>query len=370
MSDVIVPFNDLNLRFAHRSEALVDAARRVIESGWVVLGGELTKFQTDFAAYVGASHCIGVATGTDAIELGLRAIGVKAGSKVGIVANAAMYSYTALQAIGADPIFMDVDADTRCATADAVEGAIDAGAKFVVVTHLYGLLTDEIDAITAICAARDVLLFEDCAQAHGAVRKGKMAGTYGAASSFSFYPTKNLGAIGDGGAVITSDDAIAERLSALRQYGWSSKYNVTVENGTNSRLDEIQAAFLSVFLADLNVETEERRALANRYSREITNPNVQTQALRGEEFVGHLYVLTADNRDGLREHLKAHGVLTDVHYPIADHKQPILLGRDFSDVSLPVTERLCDTVLSLPCYPGITDEKAGHVIKAVNAWGG
>lgn len=368
MQDVLVPFNDLKLRFAPHQEALVEAARRVIESGWVVLGAELTKFEVDFAEYLGATHAIGVATGTDAIEIGLRAIGVESQSKVGIVANAAMYSYIALQAIGAEPIFMDVDVETRCATLSSVKTAIDAGAQFVVITHLYGLLSEDIQAITDLCLDRGVGLFEDCAQAHGASRAGKMAGSFGAAASFSFYPTKNLGAIGDGGAIVTHDDGVADRVKTLRQYGWSSKYTVEVRNGTNSRLDEIQAAFLSVFLLDLDANTRNRRDTANRYSREITHANVVTPYEMGDEYVAHLYVVASQDRDGLRDHLKENGVLTDVHYPIADHKQPILRDR-YGDVELPVTEQLCDTVLSLPCYPNMSDEQVTKVIDAVNAWG-
>ena len=369
MTDVFVPFNDLNSRFQPHLSALAEAAREVIDSGWVVLGTRLTDFESEFAKYLGAEHCVGVATGTDAIELGLRAVGVEAGSKVGIVANAAMYSYVALQAIGAEPVFMDVDRRTRCATLEAAEAALDAGAEFIVITHLYGLLSPQTEAIAELCERRGATLFEDCAQAHGAKRGGRAAGTFGAASSFSFYPTKNLGAIGDGGAVVTNSGEVADRVRTLRQYGWSTKYTVSTPQGTNSRLDEMQAAFLLIFLKDLDRDTDRRREIANSYSSGITHPAVTIPDELDESHVAHLYVVEADKRDSLREHLKAHDVMCDVHYPVADHHQPILVD-EYGGVSLPETERLCDTVLSLPCFPGLDDAQVGKVVDAVNSWPG
>lgn len=202
------------------------SVQRVVDSGWVVLGPEVKRFETAFAEYLQAGHCVSVANGTDAIELALKALGVADGDQVATVANAGMYTTTSVLAIGATPLFMDVDLDTHVVTLASVKQAIEAGAKAVVVTHLYGLAVPDIKAIAAYCAAHKVALLEDCAQAHGAERDGQRVGTFGDASSFSFYPTKNLGALGDGGAVVTNSAAIAQRVAQLRQYGWSSKYCV------------------------------------------------------------------------------------------------------------------------------------------------
>ena len=367
MATPVIPFNDLSVRYAAYAAELGAAAQRVIDSGWVVMGRELSAFESAFADYVGAPHCIGVASGTDALELGLRSVGVGAGDRVALVANAAMYGYTALQAIGAKPAFMDVDAGSHCATAAGVERALDEGVRAVLVTHLYGQLCPDIEAIAALCDARGVALFEDCAQAHGARRDGRNAGTFGAAASFSFYPTKNLGAIGDGGAVVCRDDDTADTLRALRQYGWSEKYTVTRAHGRNSRLDEMQAAFLSIFLPQLDADNAARRTVARRYTAGIGHPRIITPPIGREDHVAHLYVVQCDDRAGLREHLRAHGVATDIHYPVPDHHQPILRER-YGSVSLPVTERLCDTVLSLPCFPGLRDDQVDAVIDAVNGW--
>lgn len=244
--------NDLSARINQYQEQIKDAIARVVASGWVVLGPEVKQFERDFAAYLGVSECVSVGNGTDAIELGLKAIGVSAGDRVATVANASMYTTTALLAIGAVPFFMDVALESRCASVADVEQALDAGVNAVVITHLYGLACPDTVAIASLCSARGIPLFEDCAQAHGAIIDGKRVGTFGVAASFSFYPTKNLGALGDGGAVVTSDPAVAARTRALRQYGWSEKYKVDVSGARNSRLDEMQAAILNAFLPGLD----------------------------------------------------------------------------------------------------------------------
>ncbi|HAV35374.1 MAG TPA: erythromycin biosynthesis sensory transduction protein eryC1 [Massilia sp.] len=359
--------NDLSARIAQCQEQIKAAVNRVVDSGWLVLGPEVKQFETAFAAYLGASDCITVANGTDAIELGLKALGVAPGDQVATVANASMYTTTALLAIGAEPFFMDVDLDSRCATLAEVTRALDAGVKAVVVTHLYGLAAPEIVQIAALCAQRGVPLFEDCAQAHGASVDGKRTGTFGAAASFSFYPTKNLGALGDGGAVVTSDASIAERMRALRQYGWSEKYKVQVAGARNSRLDEMQAAILGAFLPGLDAANARRRAIAERYSAELNHPEVQVPNASGAAYVGHLYVVRSPRRDALRAHLREAGIASDVHYPIPDHRQP-LFGDRYADLRLENTERLAADILTLPCYPEMSDENVGRVIAAVNAW--
>lgn len=360
--------NDLSARIGQYQDKIQAAVARVIASGWVVLGPEVKQFEQNFAAYLGAADCISVANGTDAIELGLKALGVRAGDSVATVANASMYTTTALLAIGAEPFFMDVDLDSRCASLAEVTRAVDAGVKVVVVTHLYGVAAPEIAQIAAFCAERGVPLFEDCAQAHGAAIGGKRTGTFGAASSFSFYPTKNLGALGDGGAVVTSDPAIAARMRALRQYGWSDKYKVDVAGARNSRLDEMQAAILSAFLPGLDAANARRLAIAERYRAGLRHPEVDVPQAGGESYVGHLYVVRSARRDALRAYLREAGIASEVHYPIPDHRQPVF-GDRYAAVRLENTERLASDILTLPCYPEMSDADVDRVVAAVNGWG-
>lgn len=360
--------NDLSARIGQYQEQIQAAVGRVIASGWVVLGPEVKQFEQAFATYLGAANCISVANGTDAIELGLKALGVVAGDRVATVANASMYTTTALLAIGAEPYFMDVDLDSRCASLAEVMRAVDAGVKAVVLTHLYGLAAPDTVAIAALCSQRGVMLFEDCAQAHGAELDGRRTGTFGAAASFSFYPTKNLGALGDGGAVVTSDAAIGARMRALRQYGWSDKYKVDVAGARNSRLDEMQAAILSAFLPGLDAANARRREITDRYSATLKHEDVQVPAPAGAASVGHLYVIRSTRRDALKAHLRSANIAADVHYPIPDHRQPVFGGR-YDAIVLPNTERLAEEILTLPCYPEMHDADVDGVVAAVNGWG-
>jgi aminotransferase EvaB len=363
----MLSINDLSAHLHAYQNQLMTAANRVIESGWVVLGPNVKQFEVAFARYLGASHCISLGNGTDAIELALKALGVERGDCVATVANAGMYTSTALLAIGAEPLYMDVDQQSRNVTINEVSKAIDAGVKAVVVTHLYGLAVPQIREIATLCNSRGVRLLEDCAQAHGAKVAGQRAGTFGDAASFSFYPTKNLGALGDGGAVVTNTPEIAEQVSRLRQYGWTSKYRVEHAGARNSRLDEMQAAFLSVFLPDLDTANERRRSIATQYSQAICHPDVQVPIIYGDDYVAHLYVIQSARRDALRVHLQANDIGTDIHYPIPDYRQPVF-GRRYASVFLQNTERLSDEILTLPCYPEMTDKQIGLVIDAVNAW--
>ncbi len=359
--------NDLSARIRANEQAIVAAINSVIASGWFVLGPHVRKFEASFAQYLGAAHCVSVANGTDAIELALRAMGVKTGDRVATVANAGMYTTTATLAIGAEPFFIDVDLGTRNTTLSEVERAIDAGVKAVVVTHLYGLATPEIRQITQLCAEKGVKLLEDCAQAHGSSVDGRRVGTFGDAASFSFYPTKNLGAIGDGGAVVTNNVEIANTLSLLRQYGWTEKYRVEMAGGRNSRLDEIQAAILLALLPRLDASNARRREVATRYNAYVSHPHVVVPSWKGPEYVGHLYVIRSAYRDELRAHLRNSGISSDVHYPILDYRQPVF-GDRFAGVRLPNSERLATEILTLPCYPEMTDDEVGRVVDAVNSW--
>jgi dTDP-4-amino-4,6-dideoxygalactose transaminase len=262
---------------------------------------------------------------------------------------------------------MDVDFVTRVVTLLEVVRAVDAGAKAVVVTHLYGLAIPEISLIAKYCREKGVLLLEDCAQAHGAKVNHQLVGTFGDAASFSFYPTKNLGALGDGGAVVTNNSAIAQKIKCLRQYGWAEKYKVAMLGARNSRLDEIQAAILSEFLPTLDSDNSRRRDIATRYSSSIQHSEVRLPELAGTEYVAHLYTICTPQRGALREHLYKLNVVSDIHYPIPDYRQPVF-AEHFADVHLKVTERLSNEILTLPCYPEMSDSEVDNVIKAVNSW--
>jgi len=359
--------NNLSARIAVYQESIKAAVDRVIASGWLVLGPEVKRFEQQFAAYLGARHCVGVANGTEAIELALKALGIGSGDRVATVANAGAYTTTALLAIGAEPHYIDVDIDTHVTTLADVGGAIEAGVKAVVVTHLYGLAIAEIAEIAALCAARNIPLIEDCAQAHGAAIGGKRLGTFGDISSFSFYPTKNLGALGDGGAVVTSKDDLAEKVLALRQYGWTSKYTVKVAGGRNSRLDEMQAAILSEFLPSLDEANGRRRKIAAHYSSQIKHADIALPREGALNYVAHLYVVRSAHRDALRDHLRTLDIASAVHYPIPDYRQPVF-GERFSGIQLTNTDRLAQEILTLPCYPEMTDDEVGSVVAAVNGW--
>ncbi|GAA0707511.1 DegT/DnrJ/EryC1/StrS family aminotransferase [Dactylosporangium roseum] len=358
--------NDLTAHNASLAGELSAAVTRVLDSGWYVLGREVAAFEEAFAAHCGVPHAIGVGNGTDALELALAGVGIGRGDRVALVANAGGYGTAAVRALGAIPVYVDVSPETWLLDPVALDRALSGGVGAVIVTHLYGRLAD-MAALSAVAARHGVKIVEDCAQAHGAARDGRRAGSFGAAAAFSFYPTKNLGALGDAGVVVTADPAVAERVTRLRQYGWDRKYRMATGPGRNSRLDEIQAAVLRVKLPHLDAWNARRVALARRYTTSITHPKVALPVIEAPWHVAHLFVVRTADRDGLAAHLRAHGVPSETHYPIPDHRQPGF-GDRFADVSLPVTEQLCAETLSLPCYPEMSDADADLVATAVDRW--
>jgi len=362
-----IPICDLKRRAKRYSKELLRAFSRVVESGWFILGPEVSRFEKNFANYIGVRHCCAVANGTDALELSLRAAGVRAGDLVGTVANAGMYATTALLSIGTKPLFLDVELQSKVVSVSEVERAITENVRAVVVTHLYGQGIREIQAISSLCKQAGVALLEDCAQAHGAAIGDRRIGSFGDLACFSFYPTKNLGALGDGGAVVTNNPNLAEKMLRLRQYGWSSKYNVVHAGARNSRLDELQAAVLTEFLPLLDNWNLQRRQIALRYVGEISAPGLVLPEIGDEDYVAHLFVVRTENRDSLRAHLRSYGVCTEVHYPVSDYRQPIFKGR-YADMFLDNTELLTREVVTLPCYPEMTEEEIDQVIRAVNSW--
>jgi dTDP-4-amino-4,6-dideoxygalactose transaminase len=361
-----VPLNDLLRQNNSIRDDLVASASRVIDRGWFIHGEEGARFEAGFAAYCSVRHAIGVANGTDAIELALRAAGVKAGNAVATVANAGFYSSTAIQAIGAEPLYVDVDPTTQLMALASLQRALEGRpVAAVVVTHLYGQLA-EIEAIVSYCGMRGIVVIEDCAQAHGARRNGKLAGSFGKAGCFSFYPTKNLGALGDAGAITTDDPAFATRLRELRQYGWDQKYRVSRTGGRNSRLDEMQAALLSAKLPHLDAWNEERRNIARRYVDEIRHPGIRRLQPMGADHVAHLFVVRCEDRDRFRRHLDLNGIATDIHYPIPDHRQPAYEGRVAAE--LIETETLAREIVTIPCFNGMEETEIRRVISAANGW--
>jgi len=365
MTPEAIPVNSLARHIEPLKNALATAASTVVGSGYYVLGPNVNAFETAFADYCGVDHCITVANGTDALELSLRALGVAATDRVVVVANAAMYGTSAVLACGAEPEFIDIDPESATMDPAQLEAVlIKGGIKAVIVTHLYGQLSD-IEKIAALCRTYDVGLVEDCAQAHGARNATGLAGSFGDIASFSFYPTKNLGALGDGGAVVTRRAELAERVRMLRQYGWTRKYTNGIAGGRNSRLDEIQASMLLLMLPHLDDWNQRRRSVADRYRAGINNPKIQLNSSSGLSYVAHLYVVRSEARAELQQHLADLGIQTDIHYPIPDHKQPCHNGR-FDSVKLPCTERDCATVLTLPCFPELSDAEVNRVIDACN----
>lgn len=361
-----VPVNSLPRHIAPFRARLAAIAAEVIDSGYYVLGPGVRSFEDAFAAYCGVAHGIGVANGTDALELSLRALGVGPGARVAVCANAAMYGTTAVLACGAEPVFVDIEPGLATMDPQSLRAALRGGPlAAVVVTHLYGRLA-RMPALLEICREHGVPVIEDCAQAHGAVDPaGRRAGSLGDIASFSFYPTKNLGALGDGGAVVTSDATLAARVRQLRQYGWSDKYTNALAGGRNSRLDELQARLLAEMLPSLDGWNLRRREIARCYGERILNPRIETVPAAGEDYVAHLYVVRSDAREALRAHLAAEGIQTEVHYPVPDHRQPLHAGR-FDGVSLPETERDARRVLTLPCFPELTDDEVDRVVQACN----
>ncbi len=362
----MIALNDLARHNAPLRQELEAAMARVHDRGWYILGPEVEAFEREFAAYLGVAECIAVGNGTDALELALRVLMVGSDDTVATVANAGMYATTAIRAVGAVPAYVEIDPTTLQMDAAAFAPVAATRPRAIVVTHLYGRFAD-VDTIGRIAGEHRIPLIEDCAQAHGTKRGDRCAGTFGALGCFSFYPTKNLGALGDAGAIVTNDHELAAKLRSLRVYGWGAKYHCTMTGGMNSRMDELQAAVLRTKLPHLDRWNRRRREIAARYTKEIRHPAIALPPFIDDgSDIAHLYVVRVRLRESLREHLKAAGVATDIHYPIADHRQPgpgILPPE-----GLARTDRACYEVLSLPCYPELTDAEADVVIAACNRW--
>lgn len=342
------------------------AIRRVLDSGRYVLDGEVAAFERAFAAYVGVGHAVGVGSGTDALFLSLKALGVGAGDEVVTVSMTALATVAAVRMTGATPVLVDVDPVSRTMAPAGLEQALSPRTRAVIPVHLYGHMAD-MAAILALTRPLGVPVIEDCAQAHGAGNRQGRAGSLGALGCFSFYPTKNLGAIGDGGAIVTDDAGLAETLRRMRQYGWDDRRHAGGGEGVNSRLDELQAAILSAKLPGLDADNGRRRALALRYHAGLSGLPLDLPAARPDGVaVHHLYVIALERRDALRDHLKARGIETGIHYAEPAHCHGgYAAGVRLPASGLPETERLARRVLSLPLYPELDPAEVDMVITAV-----
>lgn len=358
-----IPFLDLKSPHEELRPALDEAYRRVLDSGWFLLGPELAAFEAEFAAYCEAEHCVAVGSGCDALELVLRALDIGPGDEVIVPSATFIASWLAVSATGATPVPVEPDEETCLIDPKQVEAAITPRTKAIMPVHLYGQPAD-LDALAEIAARHGLHVLEDAAQAHGARYKGRRVGAGSLAAAFSFYPGKNLGALGDGGAVVTNSAELAEKLRLLRNYGSRVKYQHEVQ-ATNSRLDELQAAMLRVKLPELDRWNARRREIADRYLRELSGlPGVRLPVVaEGAEPVWHLFVVRCARRERVQQRLTELGIGTLIHYPVPVHRSPAYAGGAWGE--LPVAERLAEQVLSLPMGPHLSEEQVDAVIAGV-----
>lgn len=362
----MIPYEDLKLVNREFEAAYRRQVEQVIASGWYILGEQVREFEKEFAGYHGLPHCVGVANGLDALVLSLRALELPPGSEVIVPSNTYIATILSILHCGLTPVLAEPDRHTYNINADAIASCITSRTSAVMVVHLYGKCCD-MDAIVSLCGRRGLSLVEDCAQAHGARYKGKLAGTFGDASAFSFYPTKNLGCLGDGGAVLTASARVAERIRLLRNYGSAKKYyNEAV--GYNSRLDELQAALLRVKLKALDGINGHKRRLAALYQSGLGGDFILPAVQDDVEDVYHIYAIRHQRRDELKQYLFEKGIGAEIHYPVPPHRQQALRGM-FGERPFPVSEEIHRTVLSLPCSTAHTEAQVRQVIAVLNAWG-
>ena len=368
-----VPQADPKAAYTAHRDAIDSAIRRVLDSGWYVLGREVEAFEGEFAGFCGAAAAVGVASGTDALALALRAVGIGPGHGVATVAHTSVATVAAIEMIGAIPVLIDVDEGFGIdpqGLADALARPPEGVAiRCVMPVHLYGQAVD-LDGVLTVSDRHGIPVVEDCSQAHGATWHGRRVGTFGAIGGFSLYPTKNLGGLGDGGVLTTNDHDLAGRLRDLRQYGWGDRY-VSQSVGVNSRLDELQAAILRAKLPHLDVGNARRRAIAEAYDSAVDGSGIEPPTRRpGAGHVFHQYVVSHDDRDALREALREGGIRTNVHYPVPVHEQPAYRGRvPLGPAGLQRTERLAKRILSLPMFPELDDHRVARVVGLLRDWG-
>ncbi|MBN1605526.1 MAG: DegT/DnrJ/EryC1/StrS family aminotransferase [Polyangiaceae bacterium] len=360
----MIPQADPRAQYLRHKADIDQALAGVLSSGRYILGEQTRAFETEFAGYIGVTHAVGVGSGTEALHLALRACDVGPGDEVITVAHTAVATVAAVELSGATPVLVDVEPETLTLDPNRFEQAVTERTRAVIPVHLYGHPVD-MDPLLGVARRRGLRVIEDAAQAHGALYHGRRVGSLGDAGCFSFYPTKNLGAFGDGGAVVTDDTALAERVRLLREYGWAERY-VSHVSGYNSRLDELQAAVLRVKLRWLDEANAARARLAALYREGLADRGLTLPIVRqGAQHAHHLYVVRSQERDALRAHLESRGVGSLVHYPVPVHLQPAYRDRLPGSESLPVTELAARQVLSLPMFPELTPSDASRVVETI-----
>jgi dTDP-4-amino-4,6-dideoxygalactose transaminase len=363
-----INFNELKRGYEKYKEEYNNAVINVLESGWYILGENVEKFETNFSQFIGSKYCVGVNSGLDALILAVRALNIGYGDEVIVPANTYIATVLGITENRATPVFVEPD-EYYNLDADKIEEKITNKTKAIMVVHLYGQAAN-MNKIKSIATKYNLYLLEDCAQSHGAKFEGKTTGTFGDIGCFSFYPTKNLGAFGDSGAIVTDDEEIADKMRMLRNYGSKKKYYNEIE-GVNSRLDEVQAALLNVKLSHYDELRTEREKIAQKYLNEIKNPKIILPKIRkGAEHVWHLFVVQTENRDKLQNYLNENGIGTQIHYPIPPHLSEAYKYLGYKKGDFPITEKQANSVLSLPIYDGMTDEEADYVIRVINSYKG
>lgn len=367
MSSQQIPLANPKAAFEEHSDQIQAALTSVLYSGNYILGQEVTAFEKNFANFIGLNHCVTVNSGTDAIILALKALGIGAGDEVITVSHTAVATVAAIELCEATPVLVDVDPTSYCLNPEMLETVVNEKTKAILPVHLYGHAAD-MPSIMAFAKGHGLFVIEDCAQAHGTSLNGQTVGTFGDLACFSFYPTKNLGAIGDGGAVLTNQSALAEKLLLLRQYGWRERYISEIQ-GLNTRMDEMQAAILNIKLPYLLSDNKRRRKIADFYNQNLQEAGFFLPTEAENVFhTWHLYVIQTDNRENLSAYLRQNGVGCGVHYPQAVHQQPAYRNRLKGAKNLPVTEALVPRILSLPMYPQLPLEDVKRVCELLLLW--
>lgn len=363
ISGSLIPVTDPFAQLDALKPEIDEAINRVLRSGYYILGPEVEAFENEFAEYIGTDYAVGVANGTDALALALRALDIGPGDEVITVSHTAVATVAAIEQAGATPVLVDVEPDFLTLNPSQLEQVLSSRTKAVVPVHLYGQAADLV-RIEAFCQNHDLALVEDVSQAHGAELNGKKLGSFGDISIFSCYPTKNLGALGDAGMAVTSDEHLAERLRRLRQYGWEQR-NSSIEKGVNSRLDEIQAAVLRVKLLHLDSNNEARISIATAYNKALSKFDIGLPTVRSKSHhVFHLYVAQVENREAFRNLLSDQGIDTAIHYPTPVHQQQAYRGRIRTSEKMRVTEHAARNIVSMPIYPEMTPAQVSTVCTA------
>lgn len=358
--------NRMDKGFYKYQKEFEDKSLEVLRSGWYVLGKEVSSFEEEFAAYTGSRYCVGLASGLDALWIAVKLLGIGPGDEVLVQANTYIATVMGITMNGATPIFVEPDEHFGM-DVTKIEDKITDKTKAIMVTHLYGMAS-KMDEIVRVCKKHNLKLIEDCAQSHGACFNGQMTGTFGDVGCFSFYPSKNLGAFGDAGAVVVNDENLAKEFKIFRNYGSEKRYYNKVV-GANSRLDELQAGLLRVRLSHMQELTDEKIKIAERYNKEINNPKIKLPVLAdGATCVWHQYVIRCEERDKLIDYLNEKEIGTIIHYPIPPHLAEAYRYLGYKKGDFPITEHLADTILSIPMYNGMTEEEQSYVIDALNTF--